>query len=382
MTTWRLWSARILRRPFPPHPPTNLHERRPLHTSNLLHARYRPMRSSRQSTEPKVLNPTVTAESIGLYTDTTPPNAAQLTYVNKFFRQPASFLFASTSLLSLPRDSLAPEIAFLGRSNIGKSSLLNALMRRPPGPAAAKTALAKVSKRPGLTKEMNFFKVGRGGDRDDAGGTRRKGGLVVVDMPGYGFGSRDAWGGEILKFLKQRKQLRRVFVLVSSKELLMESDLHLLQLLYEMNVPHQIVLSKVDRLLPPGRNSWFGDNTSEALTTDLRKKITMVQEQVRELQDGPGGMKAMDDILACSAMTAGPKGQFLGMAGVRWAALQASGLDCDDSGNVRTVDFDVVKPDKGKSDTVEPDEFDTIQPDERKFDTVQPDEGKGFYRPL
>lgn len=226
MIICRSWAARTLVQRLPPRPSVfRPHDAQLVHTATILHARSRPARSSRQTPESRTPKPSVTVDSIGLYTDTAAPNAAQLAYVEKFFRQPATFLFAATSFMTLPRDSLVPEIAFLGRSNVGKSSLLNALLKRPRAPAQGRDALARVSKRPGLTKEMNYFKVGRDGNGDGAGGTRKKwidrkgkapvqvderwigrGGLVVVDMPGYGFGSRDEWGGQILKFLEKRKQ--------------------------------------------------------------------------------------------------------------------------------------------------------------------------------
>ena len=118
--------------------------------------------------------------------------------------------------------SSVPEVAFLGRSNVGKSSLLNALVHRTG------MRIANVSGKPGRTKSMNAFGVGGddGGVRMVGGRTSTeqgknvgdeegygehakwigKGGLVVLDMPGYGKSSRDEWGKEIVKYLTERKQ--------------------------------------------------------------------------------------------------------------------------------------------------------------------------------
>jgi len=126
-------------------------------------------------------------------------------------------LFSSPKFRELPLSSV-PEVVFLGRSNVGKSSLLNALVHRTG------LKLANVSSKPGRTKTLNAFGVGGEGgvrwsrtiqkekaDGDENEEQQRamwvgKGGLVVLDMPGYGKGSREAWGKEIIKYLYQRKQ--------------------------------------------------------------------------------------------------------------------------------------------------------------------------------
>lgn len=123
--------------------------------------------------------------------ETPVPTSSQLHQAERFFlSHPPVLLYSSTKFRTVDRGT-APEVTFLGRSNVGKSSLLNALMGRK---------ICHTSSKPGRTKSMNFFAVG---GEDQAG---NPGKLVVLDMPGYGKGSRDEWGPEIMKYLVGRRQ--------------------------------------------------------------------------------------------------------------------------------------------------------------------------------
>ena len=125
------------------------------------------------------------------YWDTTAPSASDLKRAEKFFwSAPPKLLFSSTKFRDV-KSTAVPEVAFLGRSNVGKSSLLNALMGRQ---------ICHTSSKPGRTRSMNFFAVG---GEDGRGNSGR---LTVLDMPGYGKGSREEWGPEIMKYLGGRKQ--------------------------------------------------------------------------------------------------------------------------------------------------------------------------------
>lgn len=129
--------------------------------------------------------------TLSYYWDTTPPTPKQLTQADRFFLAHSPSIVFSAIKFRTVQFTAAPEVAFLGRSNVGKSSLLNAVMGRN---------LCHTSNNPGRTRSMNFFAVG---GEDGAG---NPGKLMVLDMPGYGKGSREEWGKEIEKYLVGRKQ--------------------------------------------------------------------------------------------------------------------------------------------------------------------------------
>ncbi|KAI1320545.1 hypothetical protein EDD11_000507 [Mortierella claussenii] len=153
---------------------------------------------------------------------------SELAKAHKFFFLPAEFVTSATSIERIPENTAIPEVAFIGRSNIGKSSLINGLVNR--------NGLVKTSSKPGHTRMMNFFKIGNK--------------LSLVDMPGYGWKSRDEWGGMILDYLQNRKNLRRIYILVDPSHGLKESDTQIMQLLDGSGLSYQVVLTKMDRLSP------------------------------------------------------------------------------------------------------------------------------------
>ena len=148
----------------------------------------------------------------------------------RLFAGPAEFMLGVTSMEALPPPDL-PEVAFAGRSNVGKSSLLNALVGRK--------ALARTSNTPGRTRELNFFQLGET--------------LRLVDLPGYGYAraSRtdvDAWTGLTLAYLKGRAPLRRACVLIDARHGLKPVDAETMDTLDVAAVPYQIVLTKADKV--------------------------------------------------------------------------------------------------------------------------------------
>lgn len=162
-------------------------------------------------------------------------SAADLERGRKLFAGNCDFLKGVVSLDGLPQAD-RPEVAFAGRSNVGKSSLINALTGR--------RSLARTSNTPGRTQEINFFAIG---DR-----------LYLVDLPGYGFAKApkpvvEAWTRLIKAYLQGRPNLRRVFLLIDSRHGAKPVDREIMTLLDTAAVPYQLVLTKADKLKPVAR---------------------------------------------------------------------------------------------------------------------------------
>lgn len=148
----------------------------------------------------------------------------------KLFAGACDFMLGVAGLDQLPPDDL-PEIAFAGRSNVGKSSLLNALTGRK--------ALARTSHTPGRTQQLNFFNLG--------------GVFYLVDMPGYGYAKvsktqKDQWNKLIRSYLQGRARLRSVFILIDARHGLKDNDREIMTMLDETAVSYRIVLTKADKV--------------------------------------------------------------------------------------------------------------------------------------
>ena len=157
-------------------------------------------------------------------------SAGEIDEGRRLFAGEWNFLSAAGSLASLPHMA-GPEVAFAGRSNVGKSSLINALTGR--------RALARTSHTPGRTQELIFF-----------GGPGR---LVLVDLPGYGYAAAAkskvaAWTRLIHEYLRGRATLCRVYMLVDARHGLKEIDEAVLDTLSQAAVSHEIVLTKCDQV--------------------------------------------------------------------------------------------------------------------------------------
>nr|WP_319391292.1 ribosome biogenesis GTP-binding protein YihA/YsxC [uncultured Cohaesibacter sp.] len=147
------------------------------------------------------------------------------------FAQTWDFMWGTKFFHQLPPIE-GVEVAFAGRSNVGKSSLLNAITGRK--------TLARTSNTPGRTKELNFFRP------------EKEASLVICDMPGYGYAKASkkevaAWNELILDYLRGRPNLRRVYVLIDSRHGLKENDTEVMTTLDKAAVNYQVVLTKVDK---------------------------------------------------------------------------------------------------------------------------------------
>jgi len=166
----------------------------------------------------------------------------------KLFAGPITFLKSAPGLRFLP-DPDAPEIAFAGRSNVGKSSLLNALTNRK--------GLARTSNTPGRTQELNFFDVGEPLQ------------IRLVDMPGYGFAEAPKdlvrqWKHLVNDYLRGRSVLKRVLVLVDSRHGLKDVDRDMMRMLDDAAVSYHVVLTKADKVKPNALGGLYEETAVEA----------------------------------------------------------------------------------------------------------------------
>jgi GTP-binding protein len=162
------------------------------------------------------------------------PTDEQLEAGRKLFTAECRFFHGAQKLDQLP-PPVGIEIAFAGRSNVGKSSLLNALTGR--------RALARTSSEPGRTRQLNFFNLAEGR-------------LMLVDMPGYGYARASKvikadWQGMMFDYLRGRTNLARVMLLLDSRIELKAADHEVMKLLDRAAVTYQVVLTKADALKPP-----------------------------------------------------------------------------------------------------------------------------------
>jgi len=158
--------------------------------------------------------------------------ADEIEAARKLFAGACAFVAGAASFGSLP-DVALPEIAFAGRSNVGKSSLVNALTGR--------RTLARTSSKPGHTRQINFFDL--------------SGRLFLVDLPGYGFAQvsrsmKEAWQDLASAYLRGRPTLKRVCLLIDARHGVKEADRDTMKNLDKAAVSYQLVLTKADQLKP------------------------------------------------------------------------------------------------------------------------------------
>jgi len=171
-----------------------------------------------------------------------------------------------------PESSL-PEVAFAGRSNVGKSSLLNTLVRRK--------SFARVSRTPGRTREINFFRINNT--------------FVLVDLPGYGYAriskeKKAGWRPTIESYLRRTTQLRGIVLLLDIRREPSEDDRAMLDFLAELGVPTIVALTKADKLNKAG---------ARERTTEISRSLALEADQVIQFsaQSGEGRLELLQAIM-------------------------------------------------------------------------------------
>jgi GTP-binding protein len=191
------------------------------------------------------------------------PQAGDIAAAKRLFAGPCAFVAGAATIDAIPAPEL-PEVAFVGRSNAGKSSLINALTGR--------TTLARVSHTPGRTRQINFFRLG------DT--------LMLVDLPGYSYAQVSKalaaqWQRLIFDYLRGRPNLKRVILLVDARRGIMDVDREAMTLLDQAAVSYLVVLTKTDKL-------------SLAERSEMRTKTAFALK---------GHVAAYPDVLATSSLT-------------------------------------------------------------------------------
>lgn len=212
---------------------------------------------------------------------------------SKLFSGPVDFLRSAPQLQFLP-DPVVPEIAFCGRSNVGKSSLLNALTGR--------RAIARASVTPGRTQELNFFDVGR---------PEEEGALPLfrlVDMPGYGFAKApikvvDKWKALVNSYLRGRAVLSRTLVLIDSRHGVKEVDRAMMKMLDEAAVGYRVVLTKTDKIKASDL-----DKVAEATAAEIRKHVAAYPELHLTSSEKGMGIAALRAAVVSDALGEGWEG--------------------------------------------------------------------------
>ncbi|KAK2832049.1 hypothetical protein FQN49_006904 [Arthroderma sp. PD_2] len=288
------------------------------------------------------------------YVDTAVPGPEQLEYATQFFaksRHSPIHLWTTNLFRKIP-ESNTPEVVFMGRSNVGKSSVINMLVG---------DNICYTSATPGRTQTMNAFAVGgkKGGESK----------INIIDSPGYGKASRPEWGQELMKYLSKRKQyvgahslsigvisdprhfnrLRRVFLIIESKAGVKTSDKEVLSILREFTVPHQIIVSKADGFLTGGRTGNHKSYSSARLKR-FRDVVQQIRKEVTP-RTRDDGIPPLGDIMACSTKIRIGEGHHkipLGIDALQWAIIQAAGYGHQPSQDALSLQQGVVGVEEGK----------------------------------
>ncbi|KWV92246.1 GTP-binding protein [Erythrobacter sp. YT30] len=203
---------------------------------------------------------------------------------SRLFSGRVDFLLSAPQLKFLP-DPTVPEIAFCGRSNVGKSSLLNALTGRK--------AIARASVTPGRTQELNFFEVGEPTQ------------FRLVDMPGYGFAKApvkivERWKSLVKSYLRGRQVLARNLVLVDSRHGLKDVDRDMMKMLDEAAVGYRVVLTKTDKIKASDLTK-----TAQKVADEIRKRPAAYPELHLTSAEKGMGIEALRAAVVADALGEG-----------------------------------------------------------------------------
>lgn len=193
----------------------------------------------------------------------------------KLFQGACDFMLGVAALSQLPETDLS-EVAFAGRSNVGKSSLINALTGR--------RTLAKTSNTPGRTQQLNFFNIG---DQ-----------LILVDMPGYGYAKvsktqKEDWNRLIRGYLRKRPNLRCVFILVDARHGLKDTDRELMKMLDETAMPYRVIFTKADKVKTQDL-----EKVSNETTEELKNYAAAYPETLMTSSEKKAGFEELREVVA------------------------------------------------------------------------------------
>ncbi|KAK4101562.1 P-loop containing nucleoside triphosphate hydrolase protein [Parathielavia hyrcaniae] len=280
-----------------------------------------------------------------------------------FTAKPAAFLYCSSRFLEIPPNTHTPEVCLLGRSNTGKSTLINALAGAASHRAghlhprqARALGLAITSRIAGSTRSLNAYGFGVPGreqrlaalqrakevkdglERELGGiGTRSKRRalsgrkeappmhrLIMVDMPGYGLGSEADWGKEIKKYLGRREMLRGAVVLVDAVAGVKDADRMVLEILRDAEVKTAVVLTKVDKLARDAQAGKAQSRVDEVCLSVWEELRRIERGSLTWLEESEKGWQ--HEIWATSAGDPDAYGEGVGVVGARWAICRMAGL--------------------------------------------------------
>lgn len=268
--------------------------------------------------QPQPQSPPRTPESWSWYWQTSPPTRQNLAAASHFFKHNTpTRIWTGEGWRNRQNESQElPEVIFLGRSNVGKSSVINAL---------TSSDINRVSSVPGATKAMAAWTLAA---RTSEGGAIRgwdgdvSPKLTLVDMPGYGHGSQTEWGNAIVEYLGKRRNIRRAFVLIDVLHGVMGRDLDILKILLSHAIPYQIVATKCDRFAL----SKYGQTEAVSALTHIRTNTHLDEPDSL----GLGEIIAtgfLQDMKAKDASRIVTKRAAFGVPNLQWAVLRAAGLD-------------------------------------------------------